>query len=299
MPRTLIAISSYGGLPFLEITLREIQRNVKTDNVALLVIVAKPGDTEMQDFLRVRGIPFKADTENRGFASNINDGYDAAFTHGDCDNLIICGNDVVPMPGAIDAMIKTADETSYEMVCGSEFNSRFLVDHYPEARKYFQGDQLIFTDFSARPWEIHNDFRSGIEPHARKDIRNMTLFKRSAFQKVGYADVNFWSNGYYEDNDYCKRCDLLSVSACGEAGAAFYHFTSRTIFQSVSRDHGVLSHRNHAFFREKWGGDPGHEAYTAPFHGDPYKLGSTALSPDLKISSREQEDAIISYWRNK
>lgn len=298
MSRTLIGISSYGGIQFLELTLKEIFRTVKTDHVSMFIVVAKPNDHEMCAFLQARGIPYKQDTENRGFASNINDMYDRAFTNGDADNLIICGNDVVPLDGAIDAMIKTADETEWEMVCGSEFNSRFLVDHYPEAKQFFQGENLVFTDFGARPWELHKDFRSGIEPHARKDIRNLTLFKRSAFEKVGYADVNYWSNGYYEDNDMCKRCDLLGVSACGEAGAPFFHFASRTIHQSISRDHGLLSQRNHAHFREKWGGDPGHEAYALPYHGEPYRLGNLTLSPDLKISTRDQEDAIIEYWRN-
>jgi len=300
MSRTLIGISSFGGLPFLEITLREIQRTVKSNNVALFVIVAKPQDWEMQKFLEVRGIPYLGETENRGFPSNINEMYDRAFVHGDFDNLIICGNDVVPMEGAIDAMIKTADETDWEMVCGSEFNSRFLVNNYEEAKQYFHGENLVFTDFLARPWELHKERRYGIEPHARKDIRNLTLFKRSAFEKVGYADVNFYNNGYWEDNDACRRADLLEVSACGLAEGCFFHFTSRTIHQSVNRDHGTYSARNHAFFREKWGGEAGHEAYALPFHGDPYELSpGLVLRPELKIGSREQESQIISFWASK
>lgn len=275
MSRTLISISSYGGLPFLEITLREIQRTVKTDHVSLFVVVAKPQDWEMQKFLEVRGIPHKVDTENRGFASNINDMYDRAFTHGDADNLIICGNDVVPLDGAIDAMIRTADTTEWEMVCGSEFNSRFLVNNYPEAKQFFQGENLVFTDFGARPWELHKDFRSGIEPHVRKDIRNLTLFKRSAFEKVGYADVAFWPNGYFEDNQYCDRLDHAGVSACGLAEAAFFHFWSRTIHQNASRDHGAYFARNSEHYNE-W-----------------------KQNPVWTIRSRANEDEIIRHWSSK
>jgi len=275
MSRTLISISSYGGLPFLEICLREIQRTVTTPNVELFVVIAKPADFEMQVFLDTRGIPNKLDTENRGFASNINDAYDRAFVHGDFDNLIICGNDVVPMPGAIDAMIKTADTTEWKMVCGSEFNSRFLYDNYPEARKYFRGDNLLFDDFSARPWELHTERREGIEPHARKDIRNLTLFKRSAFEKVGYADVNYWPNAYYEDNQYCQRCDHLGVSACGLAEAAFFHFWSRTIYQNAAREHGTYFARN--------------GEYHAQWQSNPMWV----------IKSREHEDETIRKWREK
>ncbi len=275
MSRTLIGISSFGGLPFLEICLREIQQTVKSDGVALFVVVAKPNDFEMVAFLEARGIPYKQDAENRGFASNINDMYDRAFTRGDFDNLIICGNDVVVMHGAIDAMIATADSTDYEMVCGSEFNSKFLVEQYPEARQFFQGENLVFTHFGARPWEMHKDFRSGIEPHSRKDIRNFTLFKRAAFDKVGYADVNFWPNGYYEDNQYCDRLDHCEVSACGLKEAAFFHFWSRTIHQNASRDHGSYFARNGEYFR-KW-----------------------KENPQWIIRHREREDEIIRSWASK
>lgn len=272
MSRTLIGISSFGGIQFLELTLKEIQRTVKSDNVSLFVIVARPNDHEMCSFLDARGIPFKQDDINRGFASNINDMYDRAFVHGQADNLIICGNDVVPLDGAIDAMIRTADTTEWEMVCGSEFNSRFLVNNYPEAWQFFQGENLVFTDFSARPWELHKDFRTGIEPHQRKDIRNLTLFKRSAFEKVGYADVNFYCNGYYEDDQYCARCDHENISACGLAQASFFHFWSRTIHQNASRDHHKFFERNREYF-EKW-----------------------KQNPTWVIRSRENEDRDIQHW---
>lgn len=274
MSKTLIGISSFGGLPFLELCLRGIQETV-TRTVQLFVVVAKPGDQEMVDFLTNRGIPHRMDTENRGFASNINDAYDRAFVNDDIDNLIICGNDIVPMPGAIDAMIATAETTDWEMVCGSEFNSRFLVDNYPDARQYFRGDTLLFDDFTARPWELHKDFREGIEPHARKDIRNMTLFKRSAFEKVGYADVNFWPNGYFEDNQYCDRLDHVGVSACGLAQAAFFHFWSRTIHQSVDRPHGTYFARNQQYYN-KW-----------------------KENPVWRIADRSGENEAIRHWRNK
>ena len=287
MSKTLIGIVSYGGLPFLELALRSIQET--TNQADVCVIVAKPGDHEMRDFLNARGILCITHYENKGFPSSVNDLLEAAFVyHGDrgaaifkdgekmeYDNLIIMGNDVVALPGSIDAMIKTADETDYEMVCGSEFNSRFLVTNYPEARQFFHGENLIFNDFAARPWELHQERRSGIEPHARKDIRNFTLFKRSAFEKVGYADVSFWPNGYFEDNQYCERCDHLGVSACGLLDAPFFHFWSRTIHQGESRQHG------------KWFG-LNKERY------DEWKD-----NPVWKIESREGEAELIKKWSSR
>jgi GT2 family glycosyltransferase len=307
MSKTLIGIVSYGGLPFLELCLRSIQET--TDKVDVMVVVAKSGDDEMANFLRVRGVPLLIHSTNQGFPASVNDLLDTAFVSGfsetiyrrfnfgDYDNLLIIGNDVVAMPGAIDAMIHTAETTDYEMVCGSEFNSRFLVNNYPEARQFFHGDNLIFNDFTARPWELHKERRSGIEPHARKDIRNFTLFKRSAFEKVGYADANFWPNGYAEDNDACLRLHKSGVSACGLLDAPFFHFWSRTIHQNAERDHGKYFTRNMGHYVHKWGGPVGGERYDQPYDGRGFQLSPEIfLAPDMKISSREQEAAIIDYW---
>ncbi len=304
--KTLVGICAYGGLRFLEIGLAALKEQ---KGFGVMVIVAKPEDHEMIRLLDDRQIPYVTHRHNAGFPASVNDLYDAAFNPnwfgmflGDYDNLIIMGNDVVPMPGAIEAMIHCADTTDYEMVCGSEFNARFLVDHYPEARKFFRGDNLIFTDWGARPWLLHQDHQIGVEPDTRKDIRNLTLFKRSSFEKVGYDDVNFWPNGYFADNDYGRRCDLLNVKACGLKQAAFFHFTSRTIQQGESRPHGRYFERNRNYYRDKWHGTPGEEKLDYPFGGGPYRLPSPAdyehidVPCDMKISSREHEARCIQYW---
>lgn len=293
MSKTLVGICAYGGLRFLEMGLAALREQSGFDT---RVIVAKPEDGEMVEHLNKMGVYHHWHTKNLGFAASVNDLYEEAFAHGDYDNLIIMGNDVIPMPGAVEVMIRCADTTDYEMVCGSEFNARFLYDHYPEARKFFQGENLVFTDWGARPWLLHQDHQTGVEPDTRKDIRNLTLFKRSSFEKVGYADVNFWPNGYFEDNDYGRRCDLLKVKACGLKEAAFFHFTSRTIHQNASRDHGKYFDRNRAYYVDKWHGPPGSEKLSAPFGGGPYRLGDTEVPCDMKISTREHEAACIEHW---
>lgn len=302
MSKTLVGICAYGGTRFLEIGLNALHANAALFDV--LVIVAKSDDREMVDMLARRGIPYRIHLVNMGFPAAVNDLYDVMDVE-DYDNLIIMGNDVVPMPGTIEAMIHCADSTDYEMVCGSEFNARFLVDHYPEARKFFHGDNLIFTDWGARPWLLHKDSQVGVEPDTRKDIRNLTLFKRSSFEKVGYDDVNFWPNGYFADNDYGRRCDLLGVSACGLKEAAFFHFQSRTIHQSVQRDHGGYFNRNREYYRHKWHGTPGEEKLDWPFGGGVYRLPSPEdnqhieVPNGMKISTREHEAACIDYWSKR
>lgn len=300
MSRTLIGVVSYSGIRFLEMFLRSVQETL-TKPADVLVIVAKPDDSEMKHFLSVRGFPFIAHGQNKGFPASINDLYQHAFVDGDYDSLICAGNDVVCMPGALDGMIECADTTDWEMCCASEFNSRFLYDNYPEVRPIFEGPNLVLKDFTARPWEVHKDFRSPeIQPNTLKDVRNLTLFKRSSFEKVGFDDVSFYVNGYFADLDYARRCHLTGVRAAGLPHCAFFHWWSRTIHQSVSRDHGAYYTRNAAYYEAKWGTrEWGQERYALPFDGKPYYLGDgITLQPDLKIASREQEDAVIDYWRS-
>jgi GT2 family glycosyltransferase len=298
----LVSICAYGGLPFLEICLRSIQETVKTPDIGILVTVAKPNDSEMKRWLDERGFNHIDHHDNKGFAGSINDALDVAFIDGNYDTLTILGNDTVLMPGALDSMVEYAETTDWEMLCGSEFDVRFLHANYPEIRHLFTGPNLVFNDFSQRPWEVHKDFRENtIQPDTLKDVRNFTLYKKSVFEKVGYADVNFYKNGYYEDLCYARRCHLLGIKAAGLPGSSFFHWWSRTIHQNEAGDHGKFYERNAQYYEWKYGTRTwGEEKYQLPFNGQPFTLpGSDIVIPaTLDIPDRDQESKIISYWRN-
>lgn len=294
--KTLVAIASYGGLPFLKVTLGEVLAT--SQNVDVMVTVSKPGDHLMADYLVSLPVIIHQDLENRGFAANVNDAYERAFVQGDYDNLIILGNDCVVMPGAIDAMIETA-KNGVEMVCGSEFNSKFLHEHYPAVRRFFHGPNMVVDDegLNSRIWEVHKDFRTGVQPDTLKDVRNFTLYTRAAFEKVGYDDVNFFPNAYFADNTYARRCHLAGVNAVGLLEGAFYHWWSRTINQNESRPHDLYFRRNQELYTHQWGGNVNQERYALPYDGRGMQLTPEIfLKPEVNIQSREQEQAIIKYW---
>lgn len=222
---------TFGNLEFTKLALREIRANMKPP-VVFFVVVGKPGDEKTSVWLRSEGIAFVAHKENLGFPASINDIYDWAWNGWNFDNVIIAGNDIAPYLGAIDALIECAETTEWEWICSSEYDSRALVRDHPEARRFFKGGNMVFSDFAARPWELHQPPRDIIlEPNCIKDVRNLCLFKRSVFEKLGYADVNFWPGGYFEDNDYCRRAMLAGVKACGLRHSSYFHFWSRTIHQ--------------------------------------------------------------------
>lgn len=230
------------------------------------------------------------------------------------DNLIIAGNDIVAYPGAVDAMIEEAARGEWEWICSSQFDSKSLVARYPHHAQFFTGPTLNFEQWTSseergakdytplvRPWEEHKDFHPpAVQPDCIKDVRNLCLFKRSVFEKIGYADVNFWPGGYFEDNDACTRARKAGVKACGLAHSAYFHFWSRTIHQGEGTNSRQFQ-RNAAFYATKWGGGFDHEAFHQPFNGQPYELGgfrgAAILSGALKIDHRDDEAAIVKHWR--
>jgi GT2 family glycosyltransferase len=295
--RTIIGVVTFGNLAFTQLTLRKIKETTFNE-FDFFVVVGKPDDVATRQWLVENKIMHTSHNENRGFPAGINDIYDVAFLNSGAAQVIIAGNDIVPYPGAIDALIDCAENTNWEWICSSQFDARALIQMYPEAAKYFRGPNLIFDDFEAAPWELHERQiakeiarRAGnvVEPNQLKDVRNLTLFKRSVFDKIGYADVNFWPGGYFEDNDYCRRALLSNVQGCGLGNSVYFHFWSRTIHQGVEGT-TTSTHfaRNGDYYIEKWGGPFMLEKYSLPFNGNP-----------IKIDNRDNEAARIGYWKSK
>lgn len=308
--RTLIGFVTFGNLPFTQLCVRGI-RETATRPYDLFGIVGQPDDRKTADWLASQGVEHLHHSENVGFPASVNDLYDEAFVRGGYANLIIIGNDVVPYPGAIDHLIDHARESGHEWICASQFDAASLVARYPEARRYFAGEKLSFTDFTARPWMLHEPARlaelaggadRAIEENVIKDVRNLCLFKRSVFDRLGYADANFWPGGYFEDNDYCRRAILEGVKACGLPRAAYFHFWSRTIHQGEGRPandrHFGL---NAKFYADKWGGAVGAERWEQPFNGLPFFLppAGPSLPGPRSIFTRDREAEIIAYWRKR
>lgn len=296
--KTLIGIVSYGNLDFLKLALRGIRETV-TKQADVAVVVAKPGDNPMVEYLHgLGGIHVIVNAYNKGFCGSLNDIYDHAFVNGDYDAVIIMGNDVIPYPKAIDRMIECAEATAHESVSACQYDVKSLCRDYPESRQFFKGSNYDFTNFNARPWEYHHAPDENVIRSASKaDVQNLTLFKRSVFEKLGFFDVNYFSGGYYSDNCYCRCSDLAGVDGCTLTGAAFFHFWSRTIHQGNKPNHDRFFRQNEAYYETKWGGLVGREKYTVPFNGGEVQLpDGLPVTPALKISSRANEASAIAFW---
>src|SRR5688572_27959552 len=154
MSRTLIGISTFGNLDFTRLAVRSIRETAKKD-VSVLVVVGKPDDTETRDFAHEHADMVIQHDRNWGFPASCNDVLDAAWKHADFDFCILMGNDVIAYPGCVDGMIEMAESGQWEQVCGTMYEVQTLLRDHPEAAEFFTGPNFVFSDFAARPWELH------------------------------------------------------------------------------------------------------------------------------------------------
>lgn len=101
-----------------------------------------------------------------------------------------------------------------------------------------------------------------------------TLFEFGAFginagcvDTVGWFDENLHPM-YFEDNDYKRRMKFASVPYLEVSGTT-RHDTSSTIRsdETFAARNSETFQQNAAYYRQKWGGLPGTEAFTVPFGG--------------------------------
>jgi GT2 family glycosyltransferase len=302
MNRTLIGIPTFGNWRFTELAIQGLARAKAAAECSydLFAVVGKPDDRETIDGLTRYGIPFSRHPVNLGLPAALNDIYDR-FAAG-YDNIIVMANDVIPYRGAIDRMIALADQGEWDLVSASELDVKTLCGLFPEARAHFTGDSYNY-DFTGKPWTLAEG-RVAAAPNATipnviMDVHNLCLYRRSAFEKVGYVDCSFFP-AYFEDNDYGRRMLNAGIKSCHMTGAVYFHFWSRTIHQGSGGSTDDAFHNNESFYRTKWGGPVGREKWTLPFNGRPYRLcDGIVLAGSLKIDTRRDEAAIAAYWRNK
>jgi GT2 family glycosyltransferase len=185
--------------------------------------------------------------------------------------LLIAGNDIAVYPNTIDTLIKFANESDWDWISSSQFDSKTLVNAYPETAKYFNGTTLVYNAFGERPWEIHHDWdrEHSVSPNVIKDVHNLCLYKKSVMDSIGYIDVGFYP-AYYSDNDYARRGVNAELKTCALNNSVYFHFWSRTIHQGNGGSTGRFFDNNRRFYKMKWGGDFASEAWRVPFNGKNY-----------------------------
>jgi GT2 family glycosyltransferase len=283
MSDTLVGIVTFGNVEFTQLTVRSIRETTRTP-VDFYIIVGKPDDVQTISWLQSEpDIKFKVHDRNMGFPYSLNDVYDYAWKANNYKYLIVAGNDIIAYPNCIDSLIKLAYTSDYECISSLQYDVKDLIGEHPEVSHYFMGGNLLFTDFSSRPWELFTAYNNdeAICDMQLFDIQNCCLYKKGVFEKIGYTDVAFFP-AYFIDNDYARRIVISGLKCCTLASARFFHFWSRTIHQGIGGTTDKQFNANKQYYRSKWGGD----------------FGSETGTPPVYIGDRDLEEQIIDHWRS-
>jgi len=183
--------------------------------------------------------------ENKGCSASWNFGIKRAIRDYGSKYFLILNNDILLNPIAIDLLISTISRKNVVLASATDVSSTI-----------------------SRPNEVR-----GLLPPVKTAISEAPefscfLLSLKAIEKVGYFDEKFFP-AYFEDNDYHYRIRLAGLKAVKTNQALYFHFGSRTIKdnQEIHRQSDLGYVANREYYRNKWGGSPGHELFKTPYGG--------------------------------
>jgi len=180
--------------------------------------------------------------ENKGCSASWNFGIKKAIREFDSKYFFIPNNDILLNPETIDVLLEEIKQKDVVLATATNMAGK-----------------------TSSPEEF-----SGLLPPVKRQISEAPEFScfmlnLEAIEKVGYFDEKFYP-AYFEDNDYHYRIKLAGLKAIKTNQALYFHFGSRTIKSSedIRRQSNLGYTLNREYYREKWGGLPGHETLKRP-----------------------------------
>lgn len=264
--RLIISTATHNNLSYTQSFLNSITTSYPCE----IFIINNGSSDGTSEWLKENDYNFIDYKENRGFSYAYNDAMDYALTEED-SLLIFSGNDTVFHKKTIDYLVDAITTTDYEMFCGFEILNRIVLKENKDAIKEFK------YPFS---FDVNEEQTKNLKYLSGGMNHSCIIRQKSVFDKVGYYDVNFYP-AYFEDNDYARRCDLLSIKYGTVVSALFYHFWSRTIHEGgLSELNSSRFDKNRAYYVNKWGGNVGSEIFKNPFNNE---------NGSAKIATRNDE----------
>lgn len=173
--------------------------------------------------------------ENLGFAGGCNRGARAAGAAG--EYLLFLNPDTVVFPGALDALVRTAEAHGAAAVGGNlvnedgSFQAGFAARRYPSWTFLAFDLLLVNRIFPRNPAARRADWRDFV-PDRDREIEQPAgacfLVRRDTFERVGGFDERFHPL-WFEDVDLAQRIRAAGGTLWFSAGARVQHATGHSI----------------------------------------------------------------------
>ncbi len=207
--------------------------------------------------------------ENLGLPRSINDIFNLAFNELNSKHVMIIGDDVFIPNYYIKDLEFALDFLGADWVGGVDFTpkyenpyNRISDDFIYESVKKLE-TKYVYDSYEAPSYYPVEDIGNY---KIIGDSFNAHIFSDRLFERVGYLDCHFYPNGYFSDNDFARRAQLMSLRMYKVKSAKYLHLWSRTIYnvpdgKKVNDFYFPIIKK---YYIEKWGGEPGKERFTQP-----------------------------------
>ena len=171
------------------------------------------------------------------------------------DYVLVLNNDVILHPDCIDRMVERFEKGGVGMVTALDVRGECALPMMIMNKKS--------KDYEDVPEAPHPNF-------------SCYMINKECWDIVGEIDEGF-EKAYWEDNDFHKRMVLSGVNAIVYPPALFYHFGSKTQNEALGKPivDGQLFEKNRAYYKGKWGGNPGEDKYEHPFNNEKFTVKYT------------------------
>ncbi|GAC1438835.1 MAG: glycosyltransferase family 2 protein [Solirubrobacteraceae bacterium] len=232
MARVCAVVLSYDGRELLEQMLPSLLAQRGAPPFRVLVI--DNGSRDGTDRLHWPGVELLRLERNIGVAAALNRGVAAAAGS---EFVALLNNDVELEPDWLARLVATLERHPEAASATGKTLSFDARDTFDAA-----GDILMWSGAASHRGLGERDTGQYDEPAAVfGPCAGIALFRRSAFERIGGFDEDFFA--YQEDTDWCLRAQLAGLGARYEPGAIAYHMGGATTSRDPRR-YGLLQRRN-------------------------------------------------------
>lgn len=244
LPRISVVVLTFNNLDLTRLCLDSVLNLSDYPNLELIVVDnhSTDGTPDYLKELRIRHPEVKIilNQENLGFAAGNNAGLQAASG----EFLVMLNNDTVVTPGWALSMLRHFQNNQNLGLLGPVTNN---IGN--EAKVDVAYSDLVSMPYATRSVTLDNMGK-------RLPVRNVAFFcvmmPRRVFTEVGFLDENF-GRGFFEDDDYCRRVELLGLEIACADDVFVHHHLSASFNQLPSEHKQKLFEQNKAYYESKWG----------------------------------------------